>query len=246
MRSLVVLILGAFSLMAMSGEQLSVKVDSVTEGFIDSKSISTMTLFNANGVKSERKMRMSRLEAENGDRSMIVFEAPSDIKSTALLTYEHFDKDDDQWIYLPALKRVKRIASKNKSGSFMGSEFSYEDLSSQKRFKYSYEDEVLEKKSMLISSRVPKDKYSGYSKQVVYVDAKSFLVQKIEYYDRKKELLKRAIFKGYKKIKDIWRFSSIDMENLQTKKRTIILVTDESLKNGLKAKDFTKRYLKQQ
>jgi len=246
MRSLVVLILSAFSLMAMSGEQLSVKVDSVTEGFIDSKSISTMTLFNANGVKSERKMRMSRLEAENGDRSMIVFEAPSDIKSTALLTYEHFDKDDDQWIYLPALKRVKRIASKNKSGSFMGSEFSYEDLSSQKRFKYSYEDEVLEKKSMLISSRVPKDKYSGYSKQVVYVDAKSFLVQKIEYYDRKKELLKRAIFKGYKKIKDIWRFSSIDMENLQTKKRTIILVTDESLKNGLKAKDFTKRYLKQQ
>jgi len=246
MRSLVVLILSAFSLMAMSGEQLSVKVDSVTEGFIDSKSISTMTLFNANGVKSERKMRMSRLEAENGDRSMIVFEAPSDIKSTALLTYEHFDKDDDQWIYLPALKRVKRIASKNKSGSFMGSEFSYEDLSSQKRFKYSYEDEVLEKKSMLISSRVPKDEYSGYSKQVVYVDAKSFLVQKIEYYDRKKELLKRAIFKGYKKIKDVWRFSSIDMENLQTKKRTIILVTDESLKNGLKAKDFTKRYLKQQ
>jgi len=246
MRSLVVLILSAFSLMAMSGEELAIKVDSVTEGFIDSKSISTMTLFNANGVKSERKMRTSRLEGDNGDRSMIVFEAPSDIKSTALLTYEHFDKDDDQWIYLPALKRVKRIASKNKSGSFMGSEFSYEDLSSQKRFKYSYEDEVLEKKSTLITNRIPKDKYSGYSKQVIYVDSTNFLVQKVEYYDRKRELLKRAIFKNYKKIKDIWRFGSIDMENLQTKKRTVILVTNESLKNGLKEKDFTKRYLKQQ
>jgi len=246
MRSLVVLILCTFSLMAMSGEELAVRVDAVTEGFIDSKSISTMTLFNANGVKSERKMRMSRLEGKNGDRSMIVFETPSDIKSTALLTYEHFVKDDDQWIYLPALKRVKRIASKNKSGSFMGSEFSYEDLSSQKRFKYSYEDEVVEKDNMLITKRVPKDRYSGYSKQVVYVDTKNLLVQKIEYYDRKKELLKRALFKDYKKIKDVWRFGNIDMVNLQTKKRTVILVTNENLKNGLREKDFTKRYLKQQ
>jgi len=246
MRSLLVLVLSAFSLMAMSGNEVALKVDAVTDGFIDSKSISTMTLFNANGVSSQRKMRMTRLEGEVGDRSMIVFEAPSDIKSTALLTYEHFDKDDDQWIYLPALKRVKRIASKNKSGSFMGSEFSYEDLSSQKRFKYNYKEDVVEKDNTLIVQRVPKDKYSGYSKQIVYVDVKSFLVQKVEYYDRKKELLKRALFIDYKKIKDIWRFGSIEMENIQTKKRTVILVSDETLKNGLNKKDFTKRYLKQQ
>ena len=246
MKSLMFLIISAVSLMAMNGNELAIKVDEVTEGFIDSKSISSMELINANNVHSNRKMKMSRLEGSEGDRSMIVFEAPSDIKGTALLTYEHFDKDDDQWIYLPALKRIKRIASKNKSGSFMGSEFSYEDLSSQKRFKYSYDDEVKEKDGMYISSRVPKDKHSGYSKQVVYVDAKTFLVQKVEYYDRKKELLKRALFKEYKRIKGIWRFGSIEMKNLQTKKSTIIVTSNETLKNGLKKKDFTKRYLKQQ
>ena len=246
MKSLFVLLLSFVTLMAMSGDELALKVDTVTEGYVDSKSISTMELFNANNVRSERKMKMQRLEGKEGDRSMIVFETPSDIKSTALLTYEHFDKDDDQWIYLPALKRVKRIASKNKSGSFMGSEFSYEDLSSQKRFKYEYDQKVTEEGDYYVVGRVPKDKYSGYSKQIVFVDKKEFLVHVIEFYDRKKELLKRADFKNYKKIKGIWRFGSIEMQNLQTSKKTIIVVSNETLKNGLKQKDFTKRYLKQQ
>ena len=98
-------------------------------GWNDSVSKTTMTLRNRHGDESVRKMRLKSLEIQNdGDKSLLIFDQPRDVKGTAFLNFSHTTKPDDQWLYLPALKRVKRISSRNKSGPFMGSEFSYEDL----------------------------------------------------------------------------------------------------------------------
>ncbi len=98
-----------------------------------------MILRNKHGRESIREIRSKTLEVENdGDKSLTVFDRPRDVKGTALLSFTHKEGPDDQWLYLPALKRVKRIASDNKSGPFMGSEFAYEDITSQEVEKYTY------------------------------------------------------------------------------------------------------------
>ena len=91
-----------------------------------------MTLKNRAGKTSRRIIRIKTLESKgDGDKSLSLFDEPADVKGTSMLTYSHGLKPDDQWLYLPALKRVKRINSRNKSGPFMGSEFAFEDLGSQ-------------------------------------------------------------------------------------------------------------------
>ncbi len=119
--------------------EIATEVDRRDTGWHDFKASMTMLLRNKQGEESLRNMRTQSLEMENdGDKTLIVFDRPPDVKGTALLSYSHKTGPDDQWLYLPALKRVKRIASKNKSGPFMGSEFAYEDLSSQEIEKYTY------------------------------------------------------------------------------------------------------------
>jgi len=120
----------SLNLFAISNQEVANKCEAVMDGFKDSSSNMKMTLINANNQKRKRQMKIIVLEKESGNKSLMTFLSPADVKGTKFLNYEHINKDDDQWLYLPAIKRIKRIASKNKSGSFMGSEFSYEDLSS--------------------------------------------------------------------------------------------------------------------
>jgi outer membrane lipoprotein-sorting protein len=238
----------ATSLMALTNLEVANKADKVTDGFVSSVSNTEMTLINASGQKSVRDILMKTLEGENGDKTISIFLSPADVKGTKVLGWEHVDRDDDQWLYLPALKRVKRIASRNKSGSFMGSEFSYEDIGNQNPGKYSFKGEpktvMLNGVECYMGERVPKDKNSGYTKQVTWVDTKEFLIQKVDYYDRKGELLKTATFSDYKKIDGVWRVGKIDMKNHQNDKETILIWKDDKIKAGLSGKNFDKRELK--
>ena len=102
------------------------------EGFQSTTVTLKMTLTNKNSQVSERSLSTKTLElTEDGDKSLIVFNSPKDVKGTSTLTFTHKVGADDQWLFLPAIQRVKRISSNNKSGPFVGSEFAYEDLSSQ-------------------------------------------------------------------------------------------------------------------
>ena len=239
----------AGTLFAMSGLEIAKKADAVTSGFESSISTMQMIMINSAGQKTVRDMRGKTLEKEGGDKSLMEFLSPADVKGTKLLTYQHVDKDDDQWLYLPALKRIKRISSRNKTGSFMGSEFSYEDISAQEVEKYTYPGETQEvpcsDKTCYKGERIPKDKLSGYTKQITWIDKENFLVQKVEYFDRKKALIKTAIFSDYKKIDGIWRVGKIDMKNHQNDKETILIWVDDKVKAGLTDKQFNKRVLKQ-
>ncbi len=123
------------------GLAIAQEIDKRDIGFGDSQANLTMTLTNKHGESSTRKLRLSTLEntdSEVGDKSLTVFDHPRDVKGTAFLSFTKILDPDDQWLYLPALKRVKRISSANKSGPFVGSEFAYEDLVSFEVGKYTY------------------------------------------------------------------------------------------------------------
>lgn len=233
----------------MSNQEVADKVDHQMHGFKDSQALMKMILINSNHEQSIRTMRIKILEKKGGDKSLIEFLTPNDVKGTKFLSYEHIDKDDDQWLYIPSLKRVKRIASRNKSGSFMASEFSYEDLSAFNMHKYRYQGSAkegeLDGKKVLIMQRVPKLKSSGYSKIVSYVDQENFLLLKSEYFDKKGKLLKVSKTSDYIKIEGLWRVGKIEMKNVQKDKETILIWSKQKIKTGLSDKDFHRRVLKQ-
>ena len=208
------------------GLEIATAMSVANDGFQGEYAELEMVLINAHGDKTIRKLISETSEKDgDGDLSISTFQWPADVKGTRMLTWSHKTGDDDQWLYLPALKRVKRISSRNKSGSFMGSEFSYEDLGSQEveEFVYTWlEDVAFEGRACWKLQRITISKKSGYSKEICWFDKEYNNPLKIEYYDRKQELLKVAIFSGYKKYDRWWRASSIVMDNVQTQKKSHI------------------------
>jgi hypothetical protein len=232
------------------GLAIAQEADRRDKGFKDSTANLLMVLKNRQGQESVRKIRIRTLEVEgDGDKSLSIFDNPRDVKGTAFLTFTHKVGDDDQWLYLPALKRVKRISSRNKSGSFMGSEFAYEDISSQEVEKYTYKwirDEVHDGQECFLIERYPVDKKnSGYTRQVTWIDKKEYREWKVEYYDRKDSLLKTLTIKAYQKYLDkYWRADEMNMINHQNGKSTRLVWSNHRFRIGLKDRDFNKNSLK--
>ena len=231
------------------GLAIAIEADKRNTGWLDSSADMTMTLRNKRGEESIRTLRVKSLEVENdGDKSLTIFDEPKDVRGTALLTFSHKVESDDQWLYLPALKRVKRIASRNKSGPFMGSEFAFEDLSSQEVEKYTYKyikDEACGEMTCFVVERFPVDKNSGYTRQIAWIDQAEYRVHKIEFYDRKKSLLKTLEATGFQQYLDqYWRPDMMAMQNHQTGKSTDLVWSNYAFKVGLDEGDFTKNSLK--
>jgi outer membrane lipoprotein-sorting protein len=231
------------------GLEIALKADNSFSGYGDSKTNLRMLLKDRKGSITERVMEMNLLEVpEDGDKSLIIINNPRDLRGTAVLSHAHKVGADEQWLYMPALKRVKRVASKTRTGPFFGSEFSFEDLSFQEIEKYSYEylrDENLEGKECHVIKRIPLDPYSGYTKQIVWISKTDPLIHQIHHYDRKSFHFKTQIFKGYQKyLNKFWRPNEIHMVNHQTNKTTTLFFEDMAFNTGLSDKDFTQNSLK--
>ena len=231
------------------GLEIAIEADKRNLGWKDSSADMKMTLRNKRGEESIRVLRVKTLEIlDDGDKSMTIFDQPKDIKGTALLTFSHKIGSDDQWLFLPALKRVKKISSKNKSGPFMGSEFAFEDLSSQEIEKYTYQyikDEACGTETCFVVKRFPTDKNSGYTSQIAWIDNSEYRTHKVEFYDRKKSLLKTLESKSYQQYLDkFWRPAEMFMQNHQTGKSTDLIWSNYKFQTGLKSSDFTKNSIK--
>ena len=232
------------------GLAIAREADRHDSGFGDYTADLRMVLRNRQGQESVRQIRIRVLEVEDdGDKSLLLFDTPRDVKGTAFLSYSHRTGDDEQWLYLPALKRVKRISSRNKSGSFMGSEFSYEDIASQEVEKYTYtwlRDESYDGKECFVSERFPVDKKnSGYSRQVSWMDKEEYRPLKVEYYDRKNDLLKTLTITGYRQyLGRFWRAGEMYMVNHQSGKSTILYWSEYQFRVGLTDNDFNQNSLK--
>ena len=249
----ILIFLPAFCVLAETAEEHGLRIareaDAYDSGFKDFTADMTMTLRNRKGQESVRQIRSRNLEVTgDGDKTMSIFDQPADVKGTAMLTFSHGLKPDDQWLYLPALKRVKRISSRNKSGPFMGSEFAFEDLGSQEIEKYSYKylrDEPCGDWQCYVVERTPQYKHSGYTRQIVWGDKEKYRIVKVEFYDRKNSLLKTLTFSGYQEYLDhYWRPDEMFMENHQNGKSTLLQWTNYKFQTGLTSRDFNKNKLK--
>ena len=230
------------------GLEIAKAADQYDQGFESSETTLTMILKNKQGQESTRYMSNKTLElVEDGDKSLIVFDSPRDVKGTATLTFTHKEGPDDQWLYLPAVKRVKRISSSNKSGPFMGSEFAYEDLSSQEVEKYDYKfikEEGFNSVPTYVVERYPLDPKSGYTKQIVWYNRDNYRLEKIDFYDRKGALLKTLTYDKYRVYYDKhWRAGEMSMVNHQTEKSTRLIFEEYQFKVGLSDNDFSQNSL---
>ena len=234
---------------ATKGLTIAQEMERRDSGWDDQTADMQMTLRNSRGDESHREIRARTLEIQgDGDKSLNIFNSPADVRGTAFLSFTHAKEPDDQWLYLPALKRVKRIASANKSGPYMGSEFAYEDLSSQELENYSYKwlrDERLDGRETLVIERYPSYEHSGYTKQQVWVDKVMYQPLRVEYFDRKGTLLKTATFHGYQQyLGRFWRPERLEMINHQTGKSTTLRLDNYRFRTGLTASDFNSNSLK--
>ena len=233
---------------AEKGTAIALETDRRDSGFGDYTAQVTMILKNRGGAESVREFRMNVLEVPgDGDKTLSVFDQPRDVSGTAILTFSHGLEPDDQWLYLPALKRVKRIATNNKSGPFMGSEFAYEDLGSWEMKKYTYRwlrDEVLDGHDCHVVENTPAYEHSGYSRQVEWVDKTIHQPRRIDYYDRKNELLKTLTFNDYGQyLERYWRANEMSMENHQSGKTTRLVWSNYQFRTGLDEQDFSRNVL---
>lgn len=231
------------------GYIIAQETDRRDSGFGDSSNESVFVLRSAQGEESVREFTVKTLEIQgDGDKDLAVFHKPADVRGTAVLTYAHGLKPDDQWLFLPELKRSKRISSVNKSGPFLGSEFSFEDIASWEIEKYTYKymrDEVADSHECFVVENVPVYEYSGYSKRIEWVDQSIYQPRKIEFYDRKNALLKTLTFHDYRQyLGQYWRASKLEMVNHQTGKSTTLTRSNYKFRNGFKDTDFSESALK--
>ena len=209
----------------------------------------TMTLRNKQGRETIRQIRLKILEmAGDGDRTLFVFDRPRDVKGTAFLIHAHKQEPDQQWLWLPALKRVKGITSSKQSGSFMGSEFSYEDLGALEVEKYTHRylrNEPCGEQECFVLERIPKSADSGYSRQLVWYDREELRTMQVHFYDRRDKHFKTMVIDGYEKyLGHLWRGNEVLMTNHLTGKSTSLLWSDYEFGTGLEARDFSRTALK--
>lgn len=231
------------------GLRIAREASLLDDGFGDFSASMRMVLRDRKGKETVRQMRFKVLEVQgDGDKSLFVFDQPKDVKGTALLTHVHSNSPDDQWLYLPALKRVKRINSAKRSGSFMGSEFTYEDMSASQLEDYSYKflrDESCAEMTCTVIEQIPLDNKSGYSRKIVWQDTAELRTWKVELYDRKGSHLKTLNLKDYQQYLDrYWRAGEQTMMNHLTGASTVLEWRDFKFGTNPDEREFTQTGLK--
>jgi uncharacterized protein len=221
----------------------------------DSTSDSVFKLVNANGQERIRETQgQTKLVPGTQDNMRLVtFLSPSDVKGTKTLLIEHTGKDDDIWIYLPALKKVRRLVSSNKKDSFVGTDFSYGDVIGQRPEDWNHKilkNETVDGKDCWVIESLPKTDQtkedSGYSKRVGWIDKKSFVAVKAESFDTQGALLKKISARNITLVDEKnnkWIPMNIEAENVQTNHKTLIEFKNYKANQGVKDELFTTRSL---
>jgi len=228
----------------IKGRQIAEESERRNVGFGDTQAVMKMVLESAQKEVSVRELRMSTLEqpaADVGDSSLIVFDRPTDVAGTALLTHAKILDPDDQWIYIPAVSRIKRISSANRSGPFLGSEFAYEDFSTLEVGKYQYlwlRDERCPKPNdgleCHVVERRPLYENSGYLRQIAWFDRKEYQVRTVAFYNRQDALLKTLTLADYRQyLGKYWRAHDLYMQNHVSGRATRVRWLNFAFKTGL-------------
>lgn len=227
------------------GREIATEAWERDRGFGDFGANIKLTIIKDDGKRVPRKLRTRTLETDSGDKSLSIFDKPNDVKGLVRLTYAHENGQDDQWLYIPGRKRVKRISVVNDATPFMGTEFAFEDLGTQRpeevlSFDYNYlHDEACGEQQCFVMERVPLNPYSGYSKQRVWIDKDHYRVQKIDYYDKQDRFLKTLTYESYQQFEGrYWRPGTMLMTNHLNGRKTLVEWSKYRFGNGYRSSDF--------
>jgi outer membrane lipoprotein-sorting protein len=218
----------------------------------DEQEIVVMRLVSKSGETKERRMASYLLTgADDRSKTLLRFLAPRDIENTGLLTWEGDEGDDDQWLYLPATRRAKRIPSSGKKNRFMGTDFAFEDLRPESLSLYKYAligSESIDGQDTFVveaepaTSREAAD--SGYSKRKFWIRKDIYFTVKREFYDKRQRLEKVETSRNLINVKGShWRANEIEMNDVQAGSRTVVLSQSRALDKGLKDAFFTEAEL---
>ncbi len=215
----------------------------------DSKGNLTMTLINSRGDERVRKIKQFVKDFGKVEKKIMFFLSPADVRNTSFVNWSYTEegKDDDQWIYLPALKKIKRISSSSKSDYFMGSDFTYDDLGDRKPESDTHKllrEEKLDGELCYVVESTPKDEEYMYSRTVTWIIKDKWIGLKKEFYDEDEELLKILRVKKFDKIKGLWIILSSEMVNVQKKHTTKMELAEVKINTGIPDRQFTERMMK--
>ena len=232
------------SIMAQTGFELAKAMDEKNAPK-DMKSNMTMTLTNKQGKTRESTIRS--ITADDNRKQIIWFLAPADDKGVAFLKIEHAQKDDEMRLWLPAFKKVRRISSKKKADSFMGSDLSYEDMTSRELTEYTYEilgEKVVDGIDCHILESTPKEGVTRtYKRFVTYVSKADLVAILDEAYDKRDNLLKRRVM-TYRKDKGYDLPVEIFVENVQKGSNTRLVFSSQEVDTGVTEDLFQEKNLK--
>ncbi|MCO5142168.1 MAG: outer membrane lipoprotein-sorting protein [Oligoflexia bacterium] len=204
-----------------------------------------MLITEKDGTEKERAIEIKRKGADDKQKVLVRMNSPADLKGTALLSVSK-GSESDQWLYLPSSKQTRRILSSKRSSSFMDSELSFEDMGTSSDAKYKstvLKEETMAGRKFHVIESVPTGE-SSYGKIHIWVDAEKNLVGKMEYFDKKMKPLKVSNFSGYKQFdKGVWRAQKVQVENLQTKRGTVLELSNLQINKGLDDDEFTESAL---
>jgi outer membrane lipoprotein-sorting protein len=232
----------------MSGQQIIEKVYNNPTGE-DMQGELTMTLTNSRGDQRVRQLKQFIKDYGEVEKKIMFFLSPADVRNTSFMNWSYTDsRDDDQWIYLPALKRVRRISSDSKGDYFMGSDFTYDDLGDRHPNEDTHtllREETVDGKDCYVVESVPKDPSYMYSKTITWVMKDNFLGLKREFYDRNGKLLKELNIKKFDKIEGYWIILQTEMKTVQKNHRTDMDFKKVEINTGVSDSQFTERAMTQ-
>lgn len=216
----------------------------------DGRAAVHMKLINKQGKTRERYFTMLRRDVEEGGRQkyFVYFHRPGDVRGTVFMVHKHPGKDDDRWLYIPAINLTKRIAANDKRSSFMGSDYTYEDVSGRNPADDDHEllkEEALDGKQAYLIKSVPKNRSNAdFAYRLIWVDKESYLPLKEEYYNRRQELYKVFTADKIDEIEGILTVTARTMKNLETGHRTEVSFESIDYNAGLTDDVFSQRYFK--
>lgn len=213
-----------------------------------------MSLISENGSSREREVVWySKTDNNDNKKQLIRYLSPADVKGTGFLAIENENGEDDNWLYLPVLRKVRRISAADKTDNFMGTEFTYEDLEDEDLDDYSYSLKGTGKINDIdtyvieaVPASADKKENSGYGKRELWISKDKFIVLQIKFYDRNGGLIKIFNAEDIRQIpgSNKWRTYKLTMKNIQNNKSTILEFSDYKINTGIDDSFFTKRYLK--
>jgi outer membrane lipoprotein-sorting protein len=205
----------------------------------------TMTLTNKQGESRVRTLKQYIKYGDEMDKKIMFFMAPADVRGTSFMNWSYADgRDDDQWIYLPALKRTKRISSDGKSDYFMGSDFTYDDLGDRHPNEDTHtllREETLDEKACWVVESIPKEEDYMYSKTITWVMKDNYLGLRREFYDEDGDLLKILTIHKFDNIDGFWTILETEMKNVQKDHKTNMAFNNVQINQGIPDSRFTER-----